>query len=284
MSLLASTFKIPKMDCPSEEKIVRMALDKSSKVKSLAFNLGERSLTVVHEGESGEILKLLAPLKFGARITESREISEAEEVFVDSSEGNLIQSASEATVLKQLLAINGFMFFLELFWGIYAGSTGLIADSLDMFADAAVYGLSLFAVGKAIELKRKAARTSGFLQVILALGALSEVIRRLVFGSEPEGLFMVGIAALALVANVVCLLLLSRHREGEVHMRASWIFSTNDVIANAGVIIAGLFVLWTKSNWPDLIAGSVIAVVVLRGGLMILKISAKEKPLIADPS
>lgn len=284
MSLSTTTFKIPKMDCPSEEKIVRMALDKSNMVRSLAFNLGERSLTVVHEGESGEILKLLEPLKFGARIADSREMSEAEEAFVELSTGHLIQSASEATVLKQLLAINGFMFFLELFLGIYAGSTGLIADSLDMFADAAVYGLSLFAVGKAIELKRKAARTSGFLQVLLSLGALSEVIRRFIFGSEPEGILMMGVACLALVANATSLILLSRHRDGEVHMKASWIFSTNDVIANAGVIIAGLFVLWTKSNWPDLIAGSVIAVVVLRGGLTILKISAKEKPLSVDPS
>ena len=116
---------------------------------------------------------------------------------------------------------------------------------------------------------------SGFLQVFLALGALGEVVRRSVFGSEPEGLLMMGVAGLALIANVTCMMLLSRHREGEIHMKASWIFSTNDVIANIGVIVAGLLVFWSKTNWPDLIIGLIIASIVLRGGFRILKMSAK---------
>ena len=138
MALTLSTFKIPKMDCPSEEKVIRMALDKSSKIKNISFNLGERTLAITHAGEPSEVLNLLEPLKFGARIADSRELSEAEEVLVDLRKDDLSTSASEARILKQLLAINAFMFCVELFLGLYARSTGLIADSLDMFADAAV--------------------------------------------------------------------------------------------------------------------------------------------------
>ena len=270
-----TVFDIPKMDCPSEEKLVRMALEGIDSVRSLKFNLSTRQLTTTHMGDSNTLLQALIPLGFGAKVSSSKELSETEEVLLAPADMDS-SSASEFRVLRQLLLINGFMFFLELALGLYAQSAGLIADSLDMFADAAVYGLSIYAVGKTIQLKRKAARLSGYLQVLLAAGALAEVARRFIFGSEPEEHLMMGVAALALGANALCLWLLSKHREGEVHMKASWIFSTNDVIANLGVIFAGALVWALQSNWPDLIVGVIIAVIVLRGGIRILRMSSER--------
>ncbi len=86
---------------------------------------------------------------------------------------------------------------------------------------------------------------------------------------------MLGIGFLALAANLSCLALLAKHREGEVHMRASWIFSTNDVLANLGVILSGVLVVFTASSYPDLIIGLVISALVIRGGTIILS-EAKE--------
>jgi Co/Zn/Cd efflux system component len=183
-------------------------------------------------------------------------------------------AAQEVRVLRWLLAINAAMFGVELVAGWLAQSAGLIADALDMFADAAVYGLALYAVGRAAHLKLRAAHLSGWLQLLLALGALAEVLRRLILGSQPEPPLMMGIALLALAANAGCMLLLARHRAGGVHMRASWIFSTNDVLANLGVIVAGLLVAWSGSNVPDLVIGSVIAVLVLNGARRILRLQA----------
>ncbi|MGE3681034.1 MAG: cation transporter [Bdellovibrionales bacterium] len=268
-----TVFDIPKMDCPSEEKIVRMALDGIAGVRSLTFDLKSRQLTANHMGDAESLLQALQPLGFGAKLSHSRELTEAEEGLLISGSKDDASSTSESKVLWQLLAINGFMFVAEMTFGLYAQSAGLIADSLDMFADAAVYGLSLYAVGKAIQLKKRAARLSGYLQVLLALGALIEVLRRFAFGSNPEEYFMMGIAAVALAANALCLFLLSKHRDGEVHMKASWIFSTNDVIANMGVILAGALVWAFNANWPDLIVGLIIAAIVLRGGIRILGLS-----------
>ena len=141
-----------------------------------------------------------------------------------------------------------------------------------MLADAGIYGLALYAVGRHAGHKLRAARLSGWLQVLLALGAMTEVLRRFLFGSEPQAPLMMGIALLALVANVSCLALLARHREGGVHMKASWIFSTNDVLANIGVIIAGALVAWTGSNYPDLVIGALIAMLVLNGARRILQL------------
>lgn len=177
----------------------------------------------------------------------------------------------ERKTLLVLLAINAFMFVTELIAGLLAQSTGLIADSLDMLADAAVYGLSFYAVGKGVLHQAKAAQISGYLQVILGLGVLFEVVRRLLFGSEPQSALIISIGAVALAANIICLVLISKHRDGDVHMRASWIFSTNDVIANLGVIFSGVLVAVMGSRFPDLIVGTIISLIVIRGGINILK-------------
>jgi Co/Zn/Cd efflux system component len=179
---------------------------------------------------------------------------------------------AERRVLRQLLAINAVMFVAELGFGIYAQSTGLLADSLDMLADAMVYGLSLYAVGRAVTQQKRAAHVSGGLQVALALGALAEVARRAVVGSEPVEVLMIGVAAIALVANLTCVALLARHRHGGVHLKASWIFSTNDALANLGVIVAGVLVLVTGSALPDLAVGAGVGVLVMMGGLRILRL------------
>ena len=138
----------------------------------------------------------------------------------------------ERKTLIILSVINAVMFFTEIILGILAESAGLIADSLDMLADAGVYGISLYAVGKGIAHQSKAASVSGVLQIILGIGVFVEVLRRLFFGSEPESLLIIAVGAAALIANIYCLFLISQHRDAGIHMRASWIFSANDVIAN----------------------------------------------------
>lgn len=172
--------------------------------------------------------------------------------------------------LRLVLAINAIMFAIEITVGILAESTGLAADSLDMLADASVYAVSLYAVGRVARVKRAAATASGVLQITLGVGVLVEACRRFLFGGEPIGLAMIAMGCIAFAANALCLWLLARHRHGDVNFRASWIFTANDVIANAGVIISGVLVIALNSQVPDLTIGVVIAAVVIRGGVKIL--------------
>lgn len=188
-----------------------------------------------------------------------------------------VKNKEQSRTLVYLLVINGVMFVAEIIAGIMGDSTALIADSLDMLADASVYAIGLYAVGKSLVVKAKAAHLSGIFQIVLGLGVLFDITRRFMVGSEPEPLFMIGVGLVALCANSVCLILIHKHRQGEVHMRASWIFSKNDVIANLGVITAGLLVTWLDSPWPDLIIGLVIATIVIRGGIYIMKDAYKER-------
>ena len=254
------------MDCPSEESMIRMVLERVPSIHEIKFDLSQRQISVIHEDTSEAVLNLLSPLKLGTTLRSSAP-------FQGQLSGKHGDHSAESATLKVLLLINFGMFVLEFTFGWLAESTGLIADSFDMMADALVYGISLYVVGKSARLQSLSAGLSGVFQILLALFALSEVIRRYIFGSSPDPLSMIGISTLALTANVLCLYLISKHRSGGAHMKASWIFSANDVIVNIGVIISGILVATTSSRLPDLIIGSVIAVVVFVGAIKILRVA-----------
>ena len=187
-----------------------------------------------------------------------------------------IKDQEQKAVLYWLLGINAVMFIIEMSVGLLADSTALIADSLDMLADAVVYGVGIYAVGKTIVHKANAAKVSGYFQLALGLLILFDIARRATFGSGPESMLMMGMGGVALIANVICLAIIRKQKNGEVHMRASWIFSANDVIANMGVILAGSMVYLFDTRWPDLVIGFIVSIVVLRGAVLILKDARQE--------
>lgn len=266
-----SLYRIPKMDCPSEERMIRMALDGCAQIGGLSFDLENRQLQVLHDGDAQPVTDRLLPLGLGATLQETRP---ADPDAIEAATAAATRAGEESGTLKILLAINAVMFVLELTTGVIAQSTALIADSLDMFADAGVYGLSLYAVAHSIRMQVRAAHVAGVLQLILAIGVLLEVGRRFLLGSEPESALMMVMALIALVANSTCLILISRHRHGGAHMKASWIFSANDVIINLGVIVAGALVAWTGSNYPDLVVGTIVGLIVLNGARRILALKS----------
>ena len=190
--------------------------------------------------------------------------------MADCGCGLEVKSAAQASVLRIVLAINGAMFVAELGSGILAESTALIADSFDMLADAAVYAVSLYTVSRSDLARASAARLSGYLQIGLGVFAFSEVARRAISGSNPDPVFMIAVSTIALVANVACLRLIAAHRDGGVHMRASFIFSRNDVIANCAVILSGIFVSLSGWSFWDLFSGAGIGILVFWGGVRIL--------------
>lgn len=119
-----------------------------------------------------------------------------------------------------MLALN-LALVVSLTWtGILADSSGLIANAADNASDAAVYALSLFAIGRALHWKRGAAAVSGVLLVLFAGSVLLDAVRRLLYGSEPIGSLMLLMAGLAAVLNLTCLLLLRRLGRGDVNLRA----------------------------------------------------------------
>ena len=172
--------------------------------------------------------------------------------------------------LLWVLGINFSQAALALFVGFVAQSTGLLGAGLDNLGDAAVYGLSIYAVGRAAAAKATAARVSGVLLIGLAVLLLVEVLRRFFTGADPIGWAMIVTALVNAATNVVCLRLLRKHRDAGVHVTASWIFTTNDMIANLGIALSGVLVMAFGSPLPDLVIGLIVVVFVFRGGREIL--------------
>lgn len=165
------------------------------------------------------------------------------------------------------------MFVIGMIAGLLAQSTSLIADSLDMLADASAYALGLLAIGRGIRFKTVTAALSGSLLLVLGIVVLLDVERRALSGSFPESEIMIVVASISLMVNGIVLYLLRRFRDGEVHLRATWIFTRADVIANLGVIISGVIVHLTNSRYPDLIVGFAISLYVIKEAFEILKSS-----------
>lgn len=260
-----STYKITKMDCPSEEQMIRMKLEGVEEIKGLSFDIPNRKLDVIHIGDRTLFEHLIQELNLDTQFVESSQINE----FKEEKE-----NSKQRKMLWWVLAINFTFFIIEMLYGWLSSSLGLVADSLDMLADSFVYGLSLMAVGKEITRKKKVAKLSGYFQIFLALFGLIEVIRRFVTEHEtPIFQNMVLISILALVANYISLLLIQKSKSQDAHMQASMIFTSNDIIINIGVIIAGVLVYFTASKYPDLIIGGIIFLIVVRGALSILKLS-----------
>ena len=260
-----TVFEIPKMDCPSEENLIRMKLDEISSIANLEFDLSNRKLTVFHSGAYHEIEKSVLELNLGGKRISTEE----------TDRKDFQENENQKKLLWTVLGINFAFFLIELTTGFISKSMGLIADSLDMLADSLVYGISLFAVGGTLVRKKLVAKLAGYFQITLALIGFIEVLRRF-FGAEklPDFSTMIIVSIFALVANGVCLFLLQKSKsKNEAHMKASMIFTSNDVIINIGVILAGVLVNWLDSNKPDLIIGTIVFGLVIQGAIRILKLS-----------
>jgi Co/Zn/Cd efflux system component len=256
-------FHVAGMDCAAEEQLVRLVLSDVDGIERIEVDLARRDVVINHSTSPDTLGTALRTLDLGvSHVDDTSEIAPPAD------------SRRERNALVFAFVINAGFFIGELAIGLISRSMGLVADALDMGADASVYALSLAAVGSAVTRKKQLARTSGFLQLGLATIGLVEVFRRFVTDDElPDPTSMIVMSLLALAGNIATLLVLQRIRSGEAHVQASWIFTANDIKVNGLVIAAAFGVIVTDSQIPDLIAGGIIFAVVASGARRILNIS-----------
>lgn len=182
-----------------------------------------------------------------------------------------VVSAHERRILVIVLVLNGSMFVAEFGAGLLSHSTALLADSLDMFADAFVYALSLFALGRPVYWRNRAALVNGSLQLVLGIGIAVEAIGKLFIDKLPHAETMGVFGVLALIVNTICFVLLARFRNGEINLRATWICSRNDMLGNLGVLLAAGLVAYFNEAWPDILMGLLIAGIIIHSAGRIVR-------------
>ncbi|WP_198398651.1 cation transporter [Brevundimonas diminuta] len=178
-----------------------------------------------------------------------------------------------------VLALNVLLFVMLGLGGLFAESSALLANAADNGSDAIVYLISFLAVGRAMAWKRGAARLSGIMLLVFAAGVLIDVGRRWIVGTEPVGWTMMGLAVIAAVVNLICLMLIRRQGTDDVNMRAAETFSFNDFASNGGILIAGGLVMALNQAWPDLVVGLIVAAIAVKGGVDILKDARESRPV-----
>lgn len=187
---------------------------------------------------------------------------------------------SQARVLQVVLAINAAMFVAEFTAGAFARSTALMADSVDMFGDAAVYALSLYALNRGARWRAGAAFVKGAIILAFGIWILIEAVLSIIHGVTPRASVMGAFGFLALAANLTCLLLLWGFRRQDINMRSTFECSRNDVIANLGVLVAAAGVWATGAGWPDIIVGLTVATLFIRSAVGVLR---EAYPLLTGP-
>lgn len=171
--------------------------------------------------------------------------------------------------------INIVMFGVEMFYGILANSSALIADSLDMLGDTFVYGISLYVLSKNEKAKKRASLIKGIIMLLLGLNVLRDVFTKLYNPVLPSGETITIIGIIAFIANIYCFYLLQKHKNEEINVKSAWICSRNDIISNVSVVIAGLLVTFFNSMIPDIIVGLGISILVLHSSYQVIRGSIK---------
>lgn len=181
------------------------------------------------------------------------------------------KTEEERKTVRIALTLNLSMFVVGIVAGYWAQSTGMMADALDMLTDGVAYALALMAITRGPAFKRNTARWTGGVLIVLGALIVVDVVRRGVFGSEPLGVAMMAYSVASFAVNLVVLLQLSRYRRGDVHLRASYICTRADVIANIGVFVSGGIVAVTGLRFADLVVGFAIGIYVLKEATEILR-------------
>ena len=159
----------------------------------------------------------------------------------------------------------------EIVGGFIADSQALKADSLDFLGDGTITLAGLIALGWTAAARARIAFAQGLFLLTLGLSVIGVALWRALTAAVPEADLMGAIGVVALIVNVTAALVLSRFREGDANVRAIWLFSRNDALANVAVIVAAALVAWTGQAWPDLVVAAVIAILFLHSAYEILR-------------
>lgn len=95
-------------------------------------------------------------------------------------------------------------------------------------------------------------------------------------GTTPEPVVMGVVGVLAIVANVICAMLLFQFRGGDSNFRSMWLCSRNDAIGNLAVLVAASGVFATASGWPDLVVALLMAGLAITAAIRIARHARAE--------
>jgi len=181
-----------------------------------------------------------------------------------------------ARILAWVVALNLGYGLFEIAAGLIAGSQALLADSLDFVGDGLISALALAALGWTAGARARTALAQGAFLAAMGLAVLVSTVLEALSPEPPQSALMGAVGLGALAVNLVCALLMMRHRGGDASARAVWLFSRNDALGNLAVVAAAGLVALSGSPWPDLAVAAAIALLFLVSAVAILRDARRE--------
>ena len=173
------------------------------------------------------------------------------------------------------VAVNVLLTLVQVIGGVIAGSLSLIADALHNLGDAAALGIAVFAR----KISRKPPdrfKTFGYKRaemiaalinlttlVIIGLYLIYEALWRFHQPPEIRGWIVVGVAAVALLVDVVTAMLTYRLSRDSINIKAAFLHNVGDALSSVGVILAGTLIILYRWYWTDALLTLIIAGYVL---------------------
>ena len=181
------------------------------------------------------------------------------------------------------IALNLGFVAVETAYGFWANSMALLADAGHNLSD--VLGLVVAWVGAALA-KRPASRrfSYGFraatilaalanaiiLIVAVAFIAYHAVVRLLIPDVVEAGTVMI-VAAIGILINGATALMFARGRKADLNVRGAYLHMVADALVSAGVVLAGLLILFTGWVWVDPVASLIVAAIILVASVDMLR-------------
>jgi copper chaperone CopZ len=259
-------YRVIGMDCASDaaeieaaarriEGVERVKVSTASQIMTIAVDDAATKLPAVKQAVAGLGYKL--------------------SVIAESGDDEMPDAAHVTPAYRRALWIvvllNVGYGLVEMVGGFLSGSQAVKADALDFLGDGFITFLGLLAIGWSLLWRARAALLQGIFLGLMGLGVLGTTAYRALVQQQPEAELMGALGLVALVVNVASAAVLIPHRTGDANVRAVWLFSRNDAIGNAAVVLAAVLVAWTASPWPDLVVAVVIAGLFLNSAWSIVR-------------
>lgn len=274
-------YRVTGMDCPSCAAKIERAARGVGGVEGVKVSIASRVMTLRLDDAGARLPEIeRAVTGLGYRLDRLDESAARPEADGDDGDelpkdlGHITPGYKRALWIVVLLNVGYGL--VEIVGGFLAGSQALKADALDFLGDGLITFLGLLAVGWSPLWRARSALIQGVFLGLLGLGVLVTTGYRVLVLHQPDSEMMGIFGAIALVVNVAAAAVLIPHRTGDANVRAVWLFSRNDAIGNAAVVIAAGLVWWTGTPWPDLAVALVIAGLFLQSAWSIIRDARRD--------
>jgi cation diffusion facilitator family transporter len=169
--------------------------------------------------------------------------------------------------------INLIMMAVDLWYGLMMNSASLLGDAANNSGDVFILGSSILVLSSTNEVKNRLALFKGIIMTVFGLWAFYHVYLGLIGESVLSGDIISIVGVMSLAGNTSVAFMMYKHQHKDINFMSAFICCRNDAIASAGIILAGLLVMFTGSFWPDVIIGTMIAIIVCHGGIKIIRLS-----------